>query len=288
MHQLLALLTGSILSIMILINGNLTVYYGVYFAAVIIHVVGSGFAFILRTLQKERKPLFTHGPKWIYLGGAIGVFTTVFNNFAYGHISLTSIVALGLLGQSVTSLIIDTFGLFGMKKQLLDKRSIPGLIISVSGILFMLDRSVSYAFLAVLLSLGSGITVVLSRTANARLAEKTGALQGSLINHLVGLPCTIIIALRAGELTPNLSGVATRPWIYLGGVLGVVIVLLNNLTVPKVTAFRLTLLTFVGQVFTGVFFDLLLGADISSVSFLGGVIIVAGLAVNLVVERRTG
>ncbi len=173
MHQLLALLTGSILSIMILINGNLTVYYGVYFAAVIIHVVGSGFAFILRTLQKERKPLFTHGPKWIYLGGAIGVFTTVFNNFAYGHISLTSIVALGLLGQSVTSLIIDTFGLFGMKKQLLDKRSIPpGLIISVSGILFMLDRSVSYAFLAVLLSLGSGITVVLSRTANARLAEK--------------------------------------------------------------------------------------------------------------------
>ncbi len=122
-------------------------------------------------LQKEKKPLFTHLPRWIGLGGAIGVFTTVFNNFTYGHISLTSIVALGLLGQGVTSLIIDTLGLFGMKRQVLSK-------ISVLGILFMLNRSVSFAFIAVLPSLGSGITVVLLRIANARLAEKNGSITG--------------------------------------------------------------------------------------------------------------
>ncbi len=285
MYQLLALLTGIILSIMVLINGNLTDHYGLFLAAVIIHVVGSMSAFLLCMIQKEKKPLFTHHPKWIYLGGAIGVFTTVFTNFAYGHISVTSIVALGLLGQAITSLVIDTLGLFGMKKQAFGKRSIPGFVVSFLGILFMLDQSVSGAIIVVLLSFSAGITVVLSRTVNARLAEKIGALQGSLVNHLVGLPFTIIVALLVGQVSP-ISTISTfQPWIYFGGILGVAVVLLSNLTVPRVSAFRLTLLIFVGQVFTGILLDLVLGHNISSISFVGGIVIISGLAINLIIEK---
>lgn len=67
-----------------------------------------------------------------------------------------------------------------------------------------------------------------------------------------------------------------------------IIVPLTNLAVPKMTAFRLTILTFVGQVFSGVLLDLLLGTDISGASFLGGILIVLGLAVNPIPERKTG
>ncbi len=285
MYQLLALLTGVTLSIMVSINGNLSDQYGVFLAAVIIHVVGSLSAFLLCLIQKEKKPLFTHHPKWIYLGGAIGVFTTVFNNFAFGYISVTSIVALGLLGQSVTSLFIDTFGLFGMKKQSFNKSSILGFAVSFIGILLMVDQTIAGSIIAVCISLCSGISVVLSRTVNARLSEKTGALRGSLVNHLIGLPVTIIVALLARQVSPVSSISTFHPWIYFGGILGVAVVLLCNFTVPRVSAFHLTLLTFVGQMFTGILLDLILRDNFSNASFVGGIVIVSGIAINLIAER---
>ncbi|MDD6770760.1 DMT family transporter [Inconstantimicrobium porci] len=287
MYQLLALLTGITLSVMISINGNLSNQYGVFLSAVIIHVVGSLSAFIMCIFKKDKKPLFTHSPKWIYLGGAIGVCSTVFNNLAYSHISMTSIVALGLLGQALTSLLIDRFGLLGMQKQNFSKTSIPGFIIAFSGMIFMLDTSISDSIIAVFVSLATGISVVLSRTVNARLAEKTGALQGSLINHLVGLPITIVIAIIAGNIYPAASVSTIKPWIYFGGILGVAVVLLFNVTVPKISAFKLTILTFIGQVFTGIGLDLIIGNNYSNNSFIGGIIISCGIAINLFFERRS-
>ena len=50
------------------------------------------------------------------------------------------------------------------------------------------------AVVAIGIACAAGISVVLSRTINAYLAEKTGALQGALINHLIGLPITILLA----------------------------------------------------------------------------------------------
>ena len=70
--------------------------------------------------------------------------------------------------------------------------------------------------------------------------------------------------------------------------MGVAVVLLSNLTVPRVPAFRLTLLLFIGQIFTGVLLDLLLGNSFSDATFRGGLVIAAGVIVNLVVERWVG
>jgi transporter family-2 protein len=287
MYQLLALLTGLTLSIMISINGNLSQQYGVFTASAIIHVVGSVFALLLCVIKKEKKHVWGYTPKWIYLGGAIGVFSTLFNNFSYGHISMTSIVALGLLGQTVTSITIDSLGLFGMKKHPFQKASLIGLIFSFSGIFTMLDHSVTAAVYAVCFSLGAGISVVMSRAVNARLAEKIGPLEGSLVNHLVGLPITVVIAIIAAATASSSisTGDPFRPWIYIGGMFGVTAVLLCNVIVPRVSAFRMTILTFLGQVSTGVLLDLLIGNRHLDASFKGGLIIAAGLVINMIVEQ---
>ncbi len=63
----------------------------------------------------------------------------------------------------------------------------------------------------------------------------------------------------------------------------VAVVLLCNLTVPRVSASRLTLLTFVGQAFTGIMLDLIIGDNFSS--FVGGIVIISGIAINLITER---
>lgn len=289
MYQLLALINGMILSVMISVNGNLSVRYSAFTAAAIIHAVGSLFALLLCALQKNKKPVWTHKPKWIYLGGAIGVFTTVFQNLAFSCISITSVIALGLLGQTVTSLVIDSSGLFGMEKRPLPRYAIVGLSLSVFGIFVMLDTSVAGAALGTAISFASGISMVLSRTANARLAEKTGALQGSLVNHLVGLPITVILAFAVaasnGTSASAVAGGSFQPWIYFGGVLGVVVVMVLNITVPKIPAFQLTLLVFIGQVFTGILLDIVAGSYHTGATLWGGIIIAAGIAVNMILER---
>ncbi|MBP7348648.1 MAG: DMT family transporter [Butyrivibrio sp.] len=284
MYNLLAVLTGMIISVMIAINGGLTKGYGVYFAAVIIHVVGVLFALVLCFAGKRKIQIRSTAPKWAYLGGVIGVLTTFCNNCAYGKISMTSIVALGLLGQSVTSIVLDAHGFLGIPAQKMKKTAWIGFAPAVVGIFVMLDKSVSDSLTAVLISFAAGISIVLSRTVNARLSRETGPLNGSLINHLAGLPVCIIL-LQLFQKTIWTAPAGTKAWMYLGGTLGVITVLLLNIVVPKVTAFRLTLLSFIGQVFTGAAIDLLGGQKQLDASFAGGIIIAAGLILNILIEH---
>lgn len=132
----------------------------------------------------------------MYLGGVIGILTTLFNNFAFGKISMTGLVALSLFGETVTALTIDVTGLFGMQKRRMKPRVLVGLVFSLAGILLMLRQARGAALYAVLVSIGAGVTVVLSRTVNARLSGYTGEMRSSFINHLTGLGASgLVLAL---------------------------------------------------------------------------------------------
>lgn len=283
MSMLLALLTGAVISIMVSINGGLTACVGEYTAAVVIHVVGTAFALILCLIRRERIFARRHAPAWAYLGGVIGVLTTFFNNFAFGRISVTSLTALGLLGQTMTAALMDGLGLLGMPRRGVAKSTWIGMGISLIGVAVMLDASIADAALAVIVSIAAGVTNVFSRTVNARLSQKASALTGSFFNHLTGLPCCLLLWLLAGGTALKPSA-APAPWMLCGGMLGVTVVLLLNITVPRIAAFRLTLLSFLGQIFTGLAIDLALGQNISGGLFWGGVICAAGLLASMAIE----
>ncbi|MDO4197588.1 MAG: DMT family transporter [Erysipelotrichaceae bacterium] len=287
MYSLLALLSGITLAVMVSLNGGLSAQYGTFTATAIIHLVGSLAAFIATLFQKEKKKILGHKPYWIYLGGVIGVFTVVAQNTAYGRISMTSIVALGLLGQTIMSLIVDNFGLFGMKKNRFRLTNIPGLIICFIGMSIMFDGSLSKdATTAIIMCLCSGFSIVLSRTVNARLANHIGPLRGSMVAHITGLPVTVIIALVAskGNLLINYTPSEFKPWIYMGGILGVTVILLSNITVTKLPAYNLTLLTFIGQVFFSLVLDILFGNTYSNITIKAGLIIAAGIGLNYLLD----
>lgn len=287
MVDLLSLLTGVVIAFMVAVNGGLTAQYGVFGAAVIIHIVGSFFAFLLIKNHRQNVSLQLSIPWWMYIGGVIGVLTTAFNNFAYGKISLTSIVALGLFGQTATSLVIDSFGLLGMGKYSFKKSTLIGLAFALVGIFMMLDNSAGSALYALTLSFVGGVTVVLSRTVNAGLSERIGAMQGSFVNHIVGLPVTMGALFLWGRNDPIFTGFSfsSNGWIYFGGVLGVLVVLLFNITVPKTPAFRLTLLSFIGQVFAGIALDLITKQGYTEATFFGGLLVAAGIASNILIEQ---
>ncbi len=278
------MLSTIIIAIALTFNGQLSALYGNYNATFIVHITGVLFILIGKIKIFSHKKL----PFWFYLGGAVGIFNVLFQNFSFGIISFTSILALSLFGQTVISLVIDNFGLLGMKKHPFKKSSFVGFIFSLAGVAVMLDLSSitnTLAILAIVLSFLSGFTTVLSRSINAKLSEHIGSMAGSFINHLAGLPLAFILALVVP--TNDISLIIQKPvpefWIYLGGLTGVFLIFILNVTVMKVPSLRLSLLSFVGQVFIGILLDLLLDNSFSKNIFYGGLLVAAGVGLNMLI-----
>ena len=91
-----------------------------------------------------------------------------------------------------------------------------------------------------------------------------------------------MVILGRSEVFP---GFFPQVWMDIGGTMGVATVLLLNVVVPKLPAFQVTMLTFAAEVFAGVAIDLLVGTDISGKTFIGGLIVAAGMGLNMVLER---
>lgn len=288
MFYLLSLLAGIVVAFMVATNGSLSDAYGVFLSTVMIHIIGSAFALLILAIRRKKFCLFGKCPLWAYLGGTIGVLTTLFNNFAFGSISVTSIVALSLLGQTLTALCIDYFGILGATKQKFRRSSLIGFLFALGGIFLMIDTSSSIVLYAILLSFASGISIVLSRNVNATLAKDIGALEGSFMNHLTGLIVSTLILFLFGqkELIGGINLQAVSPIMFTGGALGVICVLLYNIVVPKIAAFHVTLLTFIGQVFMGLILDILMENEFSYRTIWGGILISLGVCINMILEHR--
>jgi len=271
---------------MVVFNGELTSFYGVYISTAIIHIVGLIFVSILCVIKKI--PLITKKISFLlYTGGAIGVLTILFNNLAFNKISVSAIVALSLLGQAITSIIIDNYGFFDMSKQVFNKKKYISLLFMILGVIYMLSTFNSIMIVPIILSFLTGITVVTSRTINARLAQKTSMLASTWYNYLVGSLVSflmLIIFFKNIDFIPfsfskNIS-------MYLGGILGVVTVLLSNITVTKISSYYMTLLLFVGQIFSGIILDVILTNEFSTINLVGGILVSIGLSLDLWIDKR--
>ena len=143
-------------------------------------------------------------------------------------------------------------------------------------------------YIAIMISLLAGVTNVLSRTMNAELAIHTSLRKSTFMNFLVGLIVAILVLL-AVDGGPTLSlpeGTAIQPWIYTGGLIGVAVVMISNATVSKISSFSMTLLVFVGQVFTGILLDMLISGVFSWKTLVGGLCVAAGLTINVIIDKK--
>ena len=70
------------------------------------------------------------------------------------------------------------------------------------------------------------------------------------------------------------------------GVIGLSIVAISNILIPKIPTIYTTLLIFVGQLFTGIVIDFFTGSYISTGKFIGGILICGGLFYNLMIDKR--
>jgi len=137
MNYFISIFTGIVLAIMISLNGGLGNISGNYASSVIIHFVGLiGIIFVLIFTKSKIKNL-KGIPFYMFTGGLIGILTVLFTNIGFMGLGVSLTVSLSLLGQLITSLVIDHFGYFNMTVVEFDKKKILGLIIIIAGIYVM-------------------------------------------------------------------------------------------------------------------------------------------------------
>jgi transporter family-2 protein len=140
--------------------------------------------------------------------------------------------------------------------------------------------------IALVAALLSGVTRTVGRMANAQLAVRIGSFQSTFYNYLVGLLCSLLaLAALRSPLPPAAVAGQIPAWAYLGGGVGVLFIVLSNLTAPRISAFAMTLLIFVGQIATGIAIDALAHQRLEPGKLAGGGLILAGLLWNQLIAR---
>ena len=72
MELFLSFLTGMIVTVMNVFNGQLSDYVGVYLSTVLIHFIGLITFFVIMLIKKQKVSFHQHLPLLFYTGGMIG------------------------------------------------------------------------------------------------------------------------------------------------------------------------------------------------------------------------
>lgn len=133
---------------------------------------------------------------------------------------------------------------------------------------------------SLLCAFGAGITIVLSRSVNAALAERIGAYESSFFNYVTGLITSLLfLVLFALPTVDRLtqSVLPAESIMFLGGAIGVINIVILNLVVHKIPPLQLTLLIFIAQLASGIVLDWLLYDQFSMKKMIGCGIVFLGL-----------
>lgn len=119
---LAALLTGGLLTFMVLLNGLMAAHTTPFFASLAAHGTGTAAAglvlAVLALTGPGRRAVGGRAPLWAYLGGLSGAVTVMLTSVTVNSaLALTGTLALGLAGQVGFGLVCDRFGLFGLARR---------------------------------------------------------------------------------------------------------------------------------------------------------------------------
>ena len=140
--------------------------------------------------------------------------------------------------------------------------------------------------ISIIFSILSGVTIVLSRSVNGMLSKKMGAYQGTFYNYFTGFMTSLILMLVlmiVGVQHINISLDKTNLMMYLGGIIGVFNILILNIIVPRISP---TLLSFIGQLVSGMVIDAFVYNMFSISKILGCLIVIAGLVIYQLSEEK--
>lgn len=134
----------------------------------------------------------------------------------------------------------------------------------------------------------TGFSIVITTILNGKLAEKIGTINGIIVNYSMGLITSILLCLIMRENIYSIKALSTSPMYYfLGGFVGVAVIFLFNIVVPKIPAVYVVILPFVGQILTSAIIDYFYLDIFSKGKIVGGILFLVGLLYNARVDKKS-
>ena len=112
--------------------------------------------------------------------------------------------------------------------------------------------------LMILLAILGGVLTTLSMIVSSALGKKIGLIQSTIINYIGGLIGGVFILIGMGSTSaPSIIDLSKMPlYIFLGGIMGVIVVYISNIVIPKIPVVYSTLLMFSGQMICAIIIHL--------------------------------
>ena len=106
--------------------------------------------------------------------------------------------------------------------------------------------------LMILLAMFGGVLTTLSMVVSSTIAKKIGLIQSTIIHYIGGLIGRVFILIGMGSSSArSIIDMSKMPlYIFLGGVMGVMVVYASNVVIPKIPVVYSTLLMFSGLTIT--------------------------------------
>lgn len=138
MYKNLTLINGSLLAVMVFLNGMQASIIGPYMSTLLFHVLGLILIMLISVIKKNKLPNLKKVPLIFFLPGILSVITILLNNLCIPQIGITLTIGVSLYGQLVMSGLVEHFGLFGMPVNRFRKEKILGFSIISLGAIAMI------------------------------------------------------------------------------------------------------------------------------------------------------
>lgn len=137
--------------------------------------------------------------------------------------------------------------------------------------------------LVILLAVLGGVLTTLSMVVSSSLGKKIGLVQSTIIHYIGGLIGGIFILIGMGSVSvPSIIDMSRMPlYIFLGGIMGVMVVYASNVVIPKIPVVYSTLLMFSGQMLCAIVMG-----DFSWKKLLGAIIVILGIFYNSKIDEK--
>ncbi|WP_194421818.1 DMT family transporter [Microbacterium abyssi] len=199
-------------------------------------------------------------PVWMLLGGACGALTVSTQGLTAGVLGV-SLFSVGIVaGQTVNGLLLDRLGVGPAGVVAVTPGRVLGGILALAAVAISLsgDAIATTPLWLLLLPFAAGVGIAWQSAANGRLAQRVHSPMTATLMSFIGGTLVLAVAAAVSVAFGGMpQALPTEPWLYLGGLLGFVYILLGATIVAHTGVLLLGLGSVLGQLLTSVIIDLL-------------------------------
>jgi transporter family-2 protein len=224
-----------------------------------------------------------HGPVawWWCIGGFGGAFFVAMSAHAVPRAGVALVSVVLVAGTTAGALLSDQLGLgpSGKHAPTVWRLAGVGLVVAAVAVSAVGAKHGSLTAWIVVLLFAAGAATAVQQAFNGQIKQVADdAVVASVVSFIGGTALLVVITVAAGEL--HFSSLPSAPWLYLGGPLGAVYILIGAAVVRVLGVLRLVLAVVAGQLIIAVALDAWWpepGASLRLTTVLGAVITVAGV-----------